>query len=288
MAIKISTNLDTLVEHIGSYMGMADGIGQSQYLSELMDNAHRLTVPDFVKAAAAGAKQYNFTHMYEYGVRGITRGDSQTIDPLHQRARLWRDVMVGNGSRKTITFVYRNATQRVPKHTTAETGVAQEELDKLKLNQGKKYVFSHKAEVFEQGIDLTIFPKQRDGRLFVPLLSGVRIGASTQDQARGFTWAKKVHINPGEMSGATGQFSFFFYDWWGRTGNTLMTKRMDKEVVGHIRRKEAELATRRSGALKPPQAIKVESIAAAARAKTRKQFTIWVRQEEGLREVTGY
>lgn len=284
MDIKIRTNLDTLVEHIGGYLGIADGIEQPQYLSGLMDNAHRLTVPDFVKAAASGAKAGNFTHMYEYGVAGITRGDTQTIDPLHQRARLWRDVMVGNGSRKFITFTFRNATQRVPKHTTESTGVAQEELDQLQLNKGKKYVFVHKAEVFEQGIDLNIHPKQRNGKLFVPL-RGTSFKASDKDEARGFTWARKVHINPGEMSGATDQFSFFFYNWWGRTGNNLMIERMDKAVTSDIRRSEATLP--KASTLKSPKSINVNAIANTARAKTRKQFTIWVRKEDGFKEVTG-
>jgi hypothetical protein len=265
---------------------MADAIEQPLYLSNLMDNAHRLTVPDFVKAAAAGAKAGNFTHMYEYGVKGLTRGDSQTIDPTSQRARLWKDVMVGNGSRKLITFVYRNATVRVPKHTTAETGVAQEELDKLKLNQGKKYVFEHKAEVFEDAIDLNIFPKQRNGRLFVPLLSGVRIGrVSERDYSRGFVWAKQVHVNPGEQTGASGQFSFFFYNWWGRQGNNLMIGRMDRQVTTDIKRIEKTLP--RTGTLKSPHSTNVQAEAAAARTKYRKQFTMWVRREGGEREVTG-
>jgi hypothetical protein len=285
MSIKFATNLDTLVEHIGAYQGMADAIESPKYLSDLMTNAHRLTVPDFVKAAAAAAKEDNFTHMYEYGVRGLTRGDSTTINPLSQRARLWKDVMVGNGSRKLITFVYRNATQRVPKHTTEETGVAQDELNKLQLNQGKKYVFSHKAEIFEQGIDLNIHPKQREGVLFVPLRNS-GITGTARDQTRGYTWRKKLHINPGKLEGADGQFSFFFYNWWGRAGNNLMITRMDKQVTADIKRTEATLPKR--GTLKSPRSINVPADAAVARAKYRKQFTMWVRREAGEREVTGY
>lgn len=283
MSMKIRTNLDTLAEHIGSYMGMADGVQQKIYVDGLITNAHRLTVPDFTKAAALNAKRHNFVHMYEYGVRGITRGDGQTLDPTSQRARLWRDVLLGAGSRKTITFVYRNATQRVPKHTTADTGVAQEELDKLKINQGKKYVFFQKAEVFEEGIDVNIFPKQRDGRLFVPL-RGTSFRSSPRDQERGFTFVRKLHINPGEMSGATGQFSFYFFDWWSSTGNALMAKRMDARVVGDIKRKQAELATLTRG-MKSPTASNPKAAAAEARGKTRKQFTVWARREEGMKEV---
>lgn len=283
--ITMRTNLDTLVEHIGAYMGMADAIEQPQYLSTLMDNAHRLTVPDFVKAAASAAKAENFTHMYEYGVRGLTRGEAQTIDPLSQRARLWKDVMVGNGSRKFITFVYRNATVPVPPHTTEETGVAQTELDKLKVNQGKKYVFQHKAEIFEQGVDLNIHPKQRDGVLFVPLRDS-GISGSEKDKTRGFTWRKKLHINPGKLQGADGQFSFFFYNWWGRTGNNLMIERMDRQITKDIKRVETSLPM--SGNLKSPKSINVAAVSNMARQKYRKQFTIWVRKEDGIREVTGY
>jgi hypothetical protein len=281
--ISAKTNIEQLAADIGAYIGMMDGIDQRTYVQDLIHSAHDSTIPEFVKAAAKSAVRYNFTHMYEYGVAGITRGDKQFINPVLQSARLWTDVMVGSGSRGTITFVYRDAVRRVPKHTTEETGVAQEELDKLKLNQGKRYVFQHKAEVFEEGVDLNIHPKQKDGKLFVPL-RGTSFKANERDQARGFTWAKKVHINPGEMSGAVGQFSWYFFNWWSKEGSVFITKNMDTMVTEHVKRAEAELGKSR-GTLQSPASTNVTGAAKAAEARVRKMFTIWAREEADRKVV---
>lgn len=284
MNMQIKTNIESLAYHIGSYMGMADGIEQRQYVDDLMVGAHRKTVPDFVKAAGMAAVRYNFTHMYEYGVAGLTRGDTQTLDRNHQNARLWRDVMVGNGSRKFITFIYRNATQRVPKPTEEETGVAQDVLNKLKISQGKRYTFSHKAEIFEQGVDLNIHPKTSKGVLFIPLKEAPFLKASPKETQRKYVFRKKLRINRGEESGATGRFSTFFFKWWGTEGNVLLTKRMDRHVTADIRRMEAELA-RVSGALQSPRNTNIKSASTAGQTKYRKQFTIWAQRDDGTKEV---
>jgi hypothetical protein len=283
--MDFKTNFGNLAENIGYYMGIAEGADQKSYVSGLMESAHDKTVPAFVKESAAVAKSKNFAHMYEYSVRGINRGDGSLINPTSQRARLWKDVLLGSGTRRTISFMYRDAVQRVPKHTTAETGVAQEELDKLKLNQGKRYVFAHKAEVFEEGIDVNIHPKQQGGMLFVPLLGGARLGrVSERDQARGFTWAKKLHIVPGEMSGATGQFSAHFFKWWSSEGNVLMVNHMEKTVTKHVKEVEAKVGLNR-GSLRGPKSSSITSATERSAAKVRKQFTIWAREEANSKQV---
>lgn len=283
--LDFKTSIGDLAQNIGAYLGMNEGVEKRTYVAGLMEGAYESTLPAFWKESAALAKSKNFAHMYEYSVRGINRGDGSLINPTSQRARLWKDVLLGTGSRRTISFIYRDAVQRVPKHTTAETGVAQEELDKLKLNQGKRYVFQHKAEVFEEGHDVNIYPKQRDGRLFVPLLSGVRMGrVSERDQARGFTWAKKLHINPGEQAGATGQFSFHFFNWWSSEGNVLISKRMNATVTKHIRQFEKEVGNGR-GMLKGPKSTNVVGEAKREQIKYAKQFTIWAREEAERKQV---
>jgi len=278
----VTTNLEQLAEDIGAYLGMADGITQRDYMDNIITSAHHQTVPDFVKAAALNAKKFNFTHMYEYGVAGLTRGDKRFISPLSPTARLWQDVIVGGGGRKKITFVFRPAKNRVPRHTEEETGVAQEELDKLRINQGKKYVFYNRAEVFEQGIDLNIFPKSAK-LLFVPL-KGTSFRASPRDEARGFTWSKHVHINPGQSTDSVGQFSAFFFDWWETEGGRFMANRMSAHVTKDIEVVEAEIARNR-GPLKPPRSTNITGASARARGKTRKQFTISAEREVGQSEV---
>ena len=281
--LDFKTNFGTLAEDIGMFIGMSEGVDQKEYVGGLMKGSYSKTVPDWLKYAAATAKAGNFSHMYEWGVRGINRGDGSLINPISQSARLWKDEMVGTGSRRLITFVFRDAVKKNPKHTTESTGgVAQEELDKLKINQGTRYVFQRKAEVFEQGEDVNIFPKQREGRLFVPL-HGTSIRVSEKDAARGFTWAKALHINPGEQSGATGQFSFHFFSWWSEKGNVLMVKRMDETVTKHIRALETEMG--KGGTMKPAAATNIAADSEKGRKKARKQFTIWAREEENTKQV---
>jgi hypothetical protein len=286
MSIKMTTDLEALAEAIGTYLGVADGLESRQYMDSMLEIAHNETVPDFAKAAALSAKKFNFTHMYEYGVAGITRGDRQFINPVLPSARLWTDHMVGSGRTKRITFLFRQATRRVPAHTTEETGVAQEELDKLKVNQGKRYVFQNKAEVFEQGIPVSIHGKQKHGRLFIPLKTeghSVR-GVTAKDEARGFTWRRSVRLNPGADTDSIGQFSEFFFVWWSTEGAERMASSMQRTVDTDLASVESKVSRYRSP-LESPKTNSINGTVKRARSKTRKQWTIRAEREAGYSEV---
>lgn len=283
MSMEFRSNLGGLAQDIGTYIGIAEGVEQKAYVSGLLEGSYKRTTPHFVKAAAANAVPLNFTHMYEYNVRGITRGDGSQINPISQKARLWKDVLFGTGTRRTVTFAYRPATVKVPPHTTESTGgVAQATLDKLKVNQGKKYVFAHKAEVFEDGINVRVFPKQRDGTLFIPL-EGSGISGNDRERRRGFAWRKSLFYSPGEEAGATGQFSFYFFKWWSSEGNAMMTKYMQERVTKDIRKAEIGVGTHKN--MVSAKATDVPAEAAKSAMRVRKQFVVWAREEADRKVV---
>lgn len=275
--IRVTTNLGKLAEDIGTYLGMADGIEQKVYMREMMQDAHEATVPDFVRAAGLAVNQFNFNHMYEYGVTGVTRGDKRMINRNAPSARLWTDVMIGTGRNQLITFIYRPALVRVPKHTEEDTGVDQEILDQLKLNKGKRYVFQHKAEVTEEGQQVRIRPLGRQGVIFVPLQKEA-IPASTREWKRGYAFRKSVIRNPGRDTDAQGQFSFFFFDWWSSIGGDKITEYMQRQVTADIERTQAAMG-RNEGDMRTPAQTNIKAESKAARGKTRKQWTISARRE---------
>jgi hypothetical protein len=278
-ALKFETNLEALAEAIGSYVGMAEGIEQKTYMDGLITAAHGKTVNDFVIAASQNARKRNFTHMYEFGVAGITRGNKQFINPLSPKARLWIDTIMGGGGKKTISFEFRDAVRRVPPLTEEDTGIDQEHLDKLQLNQGKRYIFKKKAEVFERGVDVNITPRKPGGTLFVPFRGDVSFRGSPSDQARGFVFAKRVRANPGQNNDAVGQFSAYFFEWWETEGAALLAGRMYEKVEEDVKAAEAVIEAIH-GTLKTPRNTSISRGEEKGRRRTRKQFQIRARMDE--------
>lgn len=273
--IEALTNLEQVASDIGRYLGMAEGVQQREYMEGLLDTAYGRAVRQFHKDAAKAAKAQNFSHMYEYGTAGVNdRGRLTNLNPTAKKARLWVDQFLGGGGRRSIGFVFRDATVANPPHTTAETGVAQEELDQLAVNKGKKYYFKKRAEVFERGISVNIYPNEAKA-LFVPLAPSGLAG-STRDKARGFTFAKSLRYAPGQ-AGGEGTFTNFFWTWWSTIGAEKMASEMSNEVTRHIREEEKKMGANAS--LKPAMATRVNAVAEAQQKKTRKQFEIKAMQD---------
>lgn len=283
--MSISTNLAQLSEMIGSYIGMSEGIEQKIYMDSIITQAWEDAKPLFhidAAAEAASTSGLNIKHMYEYGTAGITRGRSKRINPTSPQARLWVDTLTGKGGVKTASWVFRPATQMNPKHTTESTGgIAQETLDKLRVNTGKKqYRFKQKAMVYETGISVKILPKDAKA-LFVPLIEGVD-GATAEERRKGYAWRKHSNTSPGDTSDSTGHFASFFVAWWSEVGHGHMERSMEAQVKGDLERSHIDItAASRKGGIRPVQSTNVNGMAAAGKTKTRKQWTIYA-EEKGF------
>jgi len=281
MSSKVISNIDQLAEAIGSYIGMMKGLEQQTYMDSVLEGAFARTLPAFnAHAAARGlADPRSYGHMWEFGTAGITRGNAK-YTPMNENARLWKTVMTGTGTTKNIAFTFKPAKSFNPPQTEEETGVDQDVLDRLKGNTGeRKYRFPNKAFVFESGTDVRVLPV-RSKVLFIPIKTeGMPAGVKDPSAAeeRGYAWAKSHVYSPGEYSGATGQFTAMFGSFWLGTGGEMMFKHMSERVETDLI--EIDGTIRTSKRMTPVQASRIKAASKRGESKTRKQFTLKVRQE---------
>lgn len=281
MSGKIISNLDQLAEGIGSYIGMMKSLEQQTYMDSVLEGAFVRTLPAFnAHAASRGlADPESYGHMWEFGTAGITRGNAK-YTPMNEKARLWNTVMTGQGGTKNIAFTFKPAKSFNPPQTEEETGVDQEVLDRLKGNTGeRKYRFPNKAFIFESGTDVRITP-QRSKILFIPvntegMPAGVKDPAKAEE--RGYAWVKSHTYSPGEYSGATGQFTAMFGSFWLGTGGEMMFEHMSERVETDLI--EIDGTIRKSKRMTPVQAANIKAAVKRGETKTKKQFTLKVRQE---------
>lgn len=284
MSGQVVSNIDQLVEAIGSYLGMMEGLEQQTYMDSVLEGAFQRTIPAFNLYAAGRsmADPESFQHMWEFGTSGITRGNVK-YTPMTEKARLWTTQMVGTGVTKNITFIFKPAKSFTPPQTTESTGgVDQSVLDRLKGNTGqRKYKFPNKAFVYESGTDINILPVRAD-RLFIPVWTegmptGVKDKAGAQE--RGYAWVKSHTYSPGEYSGATGQFTGMFASFWLGEGSkhmfNYMAERVETDLV------EIDGTIRSTKRLTPVQTQNLKAAMKRGENKTKKQFTLKIRQERG-------
>ena len=281
MASKVIHNLEQLAEGIGSYLGMMEGLNQQTYMDGLLERAFVDVSASFNKAAAAAAMRSpeEFAHMWEFGTAGITRGNTKYANPTNPNAMLWQNTMTGTGATKNIAFVFKPAKSFTPPHTSESTGgVDQSVLDRLKVNTGeRKYRFPNKAFVFESGTDINVMAK-RSKMLFIPIeTEGIPSGTEGQDESKGYVWAKAHTYSPGDYSGGTGQFTAFFGGWWLGPGSDLMFDTMSKQVETDLL--SVQETIKPSKRMTSAQRAQIETAVKRGRNKTKKQFTLKVKQE---------
>lgn len=279
MGGKVIHNLEQLAEGIGSYIGMLEGLDQQSYMDSLLERAYADVSGEFNKAAAAAAMRNpeEFAHMWEFGTAGITRGNTKYANPVNPNAMLWQNVMTGTGSTKNIAFVFKPAKSFTPPHTTESTGVEdQTVLDRLKVNTGeRKYRFPNKAFVFESGTDIHVVAR-RSRMLFIPTeTEGLPNGA--KDSGKGYVWSKAHTYSPGDFSGGTGQFTAFFGGWWLGPGAALMFDTMAKQVEMDLISTDKTIKPSRR--MTSAQIANIKAAVKKGQTKTRKQFTLKVKQE---------
>ncbi len=241
---KMLNNFEAVSQAVGSYMGMAQGLDERDYLEKIIKDAHKKTARKFDVAMAAQGSAGRMRHMYEYGVPGITEGPPKFGGALSPNARLWVHKLEGIGGNQEVSFSFRPAVNRNPNPTTKTTGVPSKYLKKISK---RKYVFWNKATVMELGLPVEIKSKQPHGKLFVPFYG--RPSRYRDNANKGFMmWnaAKygSIETTPGRTT--KGSFSKFWMGWWGSQGEMLIEREMATKIRRDVRYSElrAERASR--------------------------------------------
>lgn len=269
MPAELLSNLEAIGDMVGALSGIGSAIDEESYMAGLIKSAHGKAATAFDVAAAATAKTGHITHVYEYGVMGITRGQPRISDPTAPNARLYIHTLLGLGGSQDIGYTFRPARQPNPEPTPEETGVDSEYISRL---SNKKYYFYNKAFVIETGRVVNIKPQHGDF-LFVPFY-----GQPSRDPTnnRGYMmWDSRrkgpLYNRPGISS--KGQFQSLWMNWWGSAGSEIMFVQMEKSVTMDIDIAMAEATKRTEAAkMKPVQTVNMPGAISSAKALFNKIF----------------
>lgn len=228
----VVTNLDALGKVIGAVNGL-EGLNEDLYMNSIIKIAHKKAANAFdIAAAATAAAQGNMSHMYEYGVPGITRGPARFTSGSQKAAHLYVHTLDQRHEGSTINYVFRPAEIPNPRWTTKDTGVPSRFLKKL---SNKKYLFKNRAFVTETGRSVNIAPKDGGKYLFIPFGPGVAPKNPDSPTAKyGFTYYNyetkgPLKVKPGRTN--VGAFSKFWTAWWSTEGQYKLTESMQADVL---------------------------------------------------------
>lgn len=256
--INFMVDLDALAEIAGTYDGLNKSFSNSLYVDGMANAAHDDASREFDLTAAASAGAGYLTHMYEYGVQGITKGTGRFSDPTSPAARLWVHNLTGRGGAYDVNFTFRPATQENPRPSTGGTGVPSKY---IRYISRRKYVFRNKAMVMETGQEVSIRPK-RGSLLFVPFYGDPGPRGTGYMMWNADTLGP-INVQPGRTT--TGTFTAFWENWW-RTAGIKSINSYIAEAVSIDTGLALKAAQGRSAKLSP----KPVASGAAALAATRK------------------
>lgn len=261
--LKFEANMDAVAEAIGTVYGIDEETKSADYLDRLAKDAHNDASIEFDMAVAATAGAGYLTHVFEYGVPGITPGPSTFSDPIAENARLYAHWFRGTRGHYDVDYVFRPATRPNPTNTTKTTGVRSKYLSKLSK---RKYIFFNRAWVMEMGQDVEIAPL-RSNFLFIP---------SDQDPRGFIMWNAKlkgpIHATPGRET--KGTFTAFFENWWSSQGIARMDRDIQNNITTDITRvMDAAEARAARYALEPVSAKGYKHTVARAKGQTKAHFS---------------
>lgn len=275
MSAKVMSNLESIGDMVGYLKGLADGLDDDLYMEAVIKEAHSTTAHAFDIAAAATAATGKMTHVFEFGVPGITRGVPKYPDPTQPEARLWKHELTGAGGNQDIAYTFRPALNRNPQPTTRYTGVPSKYLQKLSR---RKYIFWNKAFVMETGMTVEITPKNGN-LLFIPFYGEPAMDGS----GRSFMmFPGNAQLRPGRST--KGTFTAFWMTWWGGVGAEMMEDEMTRIINIDIEKYEREAAKKAAIAarqMKPPAATNLMSASKKAKAWGAKAFG-WARKSKNV------
>lgn len=231
--LELMVDFSQVENIIGTAEGIFDATASPGYIGDLIKAAHNVASKEFDVDAAASAGPANMSHVYEFGVQGITRGDVKFADPTAPEARLWVHAIKGGGNLQSISFAFRPAVVANPKPSAKFYGVSSAVISKLSR---RKYVFKNKASVVEFGETVYIKPKEKTFN-FVPFYGQpARNPMYTEGYIfRPISPGGPMESNPGTDSGMAGTFSNFWTGWWSGRGIELISgsanEHYDKDVA---------------------------------------------------------
>lgn len=272
MKTKVVNNLESIGAIIGTFQGVSEAANDPEFINDILMNAHNKALDTFnVKAAEhsirMGPLNRAFRHMYEYGVPGITPGQTVIADPTSQAARLWVFKSVSSG-RTINTFVhFRDATVPNPKPSQRPElrGLPQDVVNRMST---RKYVFKRRAELTEYGRTVRISPYRAKALIFP---------SRENDKGYGF-WPRsrgpmKVSLDGESKSGRSKHkmaFTNFFLAWWNLDGETQIRVSASNSFASRIG--HAQRATKKINAMKPAQAVNINGTVKKEKAKAKKNM----------------
>lgn len=233
MKSTMVTNLDALGKVIGAASAMDEGFDQ-QYINSVIRAAHSEVKNAFDIAAAATAQASgNMSHMYEYGVPGITRGKPSFTSGAQDAAHLYVHTLDTRHDGATINYVFRPAMIRNPQPTVESTGVPSRFLKKLSR---RKYVFKNRAFITETGASVSI---NGNPWLFVPFGKEGPRNMDNPNAKYNFMFYNSdrrgpIKARPGRKN--RGAFSAFWAAWWAGEGSRKLSEKMESDIQEDFRK----------------------------------------------------
>jgi hypothetical protein len=224
--LDFKISIDEVLEALAAGYALTDSMKDKRYLDAIVDEAFELADESFNLQAAAYASTGAIRHMYEWGTLGVNKGRSNVrLNPNNPAARLWTNFAEGAGLDRTLWFAYRPSVANVPKPTVASTGMSSETIAKM-----RDHVFRWKAEVMEEGQDVTIKPRKAKF-LLIPAYEENRPYMRPNDIKRGYMLTKgPVTVNPGQST-AYGNFTAFWTTFWAGEGAEILNDSVNSQIL---------------------------------------------------------
>lgn len=230
VGVEILTDFTNVEQALGLLTAVSEINTNVAYADTIIDQAYEAANEEFNRLAIALAATGKINYMFEWGTLGINKKRTNLRpQPDSERARLWKNIITGEGWKRKLTFVFKQSHAFVPKPTQEDTGMSGESIAAL-----REHIFYNKAMVFETGAAVTIAPKNAQ-HLIMPFYRGVvPSSASKTDIRRGYTVYKGVvTLVPGAK--VAGNFSEFWTRYWYSAGTkAAMTEHLRESIMRDI------------------------------------------------------
>lgn len=262
--IEFRLDLEPLTMALGAANALARVQDDKFYIDALMDVAFEEFDNEFnERTAAFAATGSPLSHMYEWGTIGINPGRSNVrMSPDNPAARLWQTYTTGAGMDRVVGFIYRPSVANVPKPTAGKTGMSTDVIESM-----RDFQFTWKAEVFEEGQQITIAPKRRF--LLIPAYQQNRWWMEPWEINRGYALlTKPVTFKAGGGTGA-GVFTEWWFAFWAEESPYYFAERIEQFIEEDFF--PAMAKPRQRGTMRPVGTYVVKEELEKAEAATRKR-----------------
>lgn len=226
MGIKIDFDGASMAGYLGSVQGICDALetdinirrvvrGVNERLVWHFDNdlcRVALTAPE--RQNDQGAWRNPYEHVFEPGYIGVNEG----------WAKLWMHVSSGVGRNRIAGFVFRDSVMPLEEPTSANTGLPEEVVEKLRP---KQYVFEKRARIEEAGLATVLRPNPS----YEPASKKLVVPGTNN---KGFYFADVFTYNR-NRSPMRGQFVTFWTTWWATQANRIYKEQILPELDAYVR-----------------------------------------------------